>query len=128
MAKSRQISMIETVTKSGLGYALAVAAQIVVFPRFGLHPSLGQSLALCGIFTAISLVLGYILRRLFEASGARNSFASPADGCRGMAPPPDAAEFLRERARVGASTKIPRLNPRMADRNVARVAPVQPIP
>lgn len=49
-----------------MGYALAVVMQIVVFPWFDLHPSLGEYLALGGIFTAISLIRGYALRRLFE--------------------------------------------------------------
>lgn len=45
---------------------LAVAAQIVVFPWFGMHASLGENLALGGVFTALSLIRGYALRRLFE--------------------------------------------------------------
>ncbi|MFB2533069.1 hypothetical protein ACEYYA_12945 [Paracoccus sp. p3-h83] len=74
MTQSRRMSLIEAVTNVALGYALvalgyalAVATQIMVFPWFGLHPSLGENLALGGIFTAISLVRGYALRRLFEA-------------------------------------------------------------
>ena len=39
---------------------------IHMFPWFGLHPSLGENLALGGVFTAISLMRGYALRRLFE--------------------------------------------------------------
>lgn len=52
-------------------YALAVATPIVVLPLFGLHPSLGENLALGGVFTVISLVRGYTLRRLFERLRAR---------------------------------------------------------
>jgi hypothetical protein len=60
------MSLIEAVTNVALGYVLAVVTQIVVFPWFQLHPSLGDNLALGGIFTAISLIRGYALRRLFE--------------------------------------------------------------
>ena len=67
MSQSRRMSLIEAIANVVLGYALAVATQIVAFPWFGLHPSLGENLALGGIFTAISLVRGYALRRLFEA-------------------------------------------------------------
>ncbi|HBG98590.1 MAG: hypothetical protein JKP98_13335 [Rhodobacteraceae bacterium] len=66
MTQSRRMSMIEAITNVALGYALAVITQIIVFPSFGLHPSPGENLALGGIFTAISLVRGYALRRLFE--------------------------------------------------------------
>ena len=46
MTQSRRMSLIEAVTNVAVGYALAVATQIVVFPWFGLHPSLGENLAL----------------------------------------------------------------------------------
>ena len=71
MTQSRRMSLIETLTNVAVGYALAVVTQIVVFPWFGLHPSLGENLALGAIFTAISLIRGYALRRLFEAVGKR---------------------------------------------------------
>ena len=66
MNQSRRMSLIEAVTNVVLGYALAVVTQIVVFPWFELHPSLGDNLALGGIFTTTSLIRGYALRRLFE--------------------------------------------------------------
>jgi len=49
-----------------VGFALAVAAQIVVFPWFGLHASLGENLTIGALFTGISLLRSYALRRLFE--------------------------------------------------------------
>ena len=69
--QSRRMSLIEAVTNVALGYALALATQIVVFPWFGLHPSLGENLALGAVFVGISLVRSYALRRLFEAVGKR---------------------------------------------------------
>jgi hypothetical protein len=71
MSQSHRMSLIEATTNVAVGYALAVATQIVVFPWFGLHPSLGENLALGGVFTVISLVRGYALRRLFERLRAR---------------------------------------------------------
>lgn len=68
MTQSRRMSLIEAITNVAVGYALAVATQIVVFPWFGLHPNLGENFALGGIFTAITLIRGYTLRRLFEAA------------------------------------------------------------
>ncbi|MBR2655674.1 MAG: hypothetical protein IKD58_04145 [Loktanella sp.] len=60
------MSLIETVTNVAVGYVLAIATQIVVFPWFGLHPSLGENLALGGVFVGISLLRSYAPRRLFE--------------------------------------------------------------
>ncbi len=70
-AQSRRMSLLEAVTNVAVGYVLAVATQIMVFPWFGLHPSLGDNLSLGAIFTAISLIRGYALRRLFEAATNR---------------------------------------------------------
>lgn len=65
-AQSRRMSLIEAVTNVALGYVLAVATQMLVFPWFGLHASLGDNLVLGAVFTAISLVRSYALRRFFE--------------------------------------------------------------
>lgn len=65
MTQSRRMSLIEAITNVAVGYALAVVTQIVVFPWFGLHASLGDNLALGLVFTAISLFRSYTLRRLF---------------------------------------------------------------
>lgn len=66
MSQSRRMSLIEAATNVTVGYALAVVTQIVVFPWFGLYPSLGENLAIGALFTGISLLRTYTLRRLFE--------------------------------------------------------------
>ena len=66
MTQSRGMSLIEAVTNVAVGYVLAVTTQNVVFPWFGLHPSLGENLALGAVFVGISLLRSYALRRLFE--------------------------------------------------------------
>jgi hypothetical protein len=71
MTQSRRMSLIEAITNVAVGYARAVATQIVVFPWFGLHPSLGENMALGGMFMGISLLRSYALRRLFEAVACR---------------------------------------------------------
>ncbi len=71
MTQSRGMSLVEAATNVVVGYALAVATQILVFPWFGLQASLGENLALGGVFTGISLLRSYALRRLFEAPQRR---------------------------------------------------------
>jgi len=66
VTQSRGMSLIEAASNVAVGYVLAVATQIIVFPWFSLHPSIGQSLALGGVFVGISLLRSYVLRRLFE--------------------------------------------------------------
>ena len=66
MTQSRRLSLVEAITNVAVGYVLAVITQILVFPWFGIHPSLGENLAIGSIFTGISLLRSYALRRLFE--------------------------------------------------------------
>lgn len=66
MTQSRRMSMAEAATNVMVGYTLAVGMQIVVFPVFGIRIALGDQLAIGLAFTAVSLVRGYVLRRLFE--------------------------------------------------------------
>jgi uncharacterized protein (DUF2062 family) len=66
MTQSRIMSLAEAATNVTVGYALAVGMQIVVFPVFGIHIALGDQMAIGLAFTAVSLVRGYVLRRLFE--------------------------------------------------------------
>jgi len=65
VTQSRHMSLIEAITNVALGYVLAVFTQIIVFPWFGLHTSLGDNLALGAVFVGISLLRSYALRRLF---------------------------------------------------------------
>lgn len=74
MSQSRLSSAIEAAANVCIGYGVAVAAQIVVFPWFGLHASLAQSAGIGAIFTVVSLLRSYALRRIFNAvhSGREN--------------------------------------------------------
>lgn len=66
MSQSRRLSALESVTNVAVGYGVAIATQTAVFPLFGLHASPGEHLAIGGIFTAVSLVRSYALRRVFN--------------------------------------------------------------
>jgi hypothetical protein len=65
--QSRRMSLFESVCNVLLGYWLAVGAQLVIFPWFGLPARLNDALAIGAIFTAISIIRSYLLRRAFEA-------------------------------------------------------------
>jgi len=61
------MSLIEALANVLIGYGVAVATQAVVFPLFGLHATLDQNLAIGLIFTVVSLVRSYVLRRVFNS-------------------------------------------------------------
>lgn len=66
MSQSRKGSAFEAVINVAIGYGVAVAAQVLIFPIFGLHASLSQNLAIGAMFTVASLVRSYALRRVFN--------------------------------------------------------------
>lgn len=65
--------MVEAVANVAVGYGIAVATQVAVFPVFGLHVSLADNLLMGAIFTVVSIVRSYSLRRLFEEIRVRQS-------------------------------------------------------
>jgi len=64
--QSRLRSLLEAVTNVVVGYALAVATQIMVFPWFGIETGISEQLAIGLAFVGVSLARGYLLRRVFE--------------------------------------------------------------
>jgi hypothetical protein len=72
------MSLIEAITNVVVGYLIALLTQIVVFPLFALEVSLGENLAIGGLFTLTSIARSYILRRAFEAVRARGAETSTA--------------------------------------------------
>jgi len=73
MKQSRVMSMVEAVTNVVVGYVLAIATQIVVFPWFGIETGLAEHLTIGLAFVGVSLARGYLLRRLFEAIRMRSA-------------------------------------------------------
>jgi hypothetical protein len=64
--QSRAMSLVEAVANVLVGYGVAVASQMIVFPRFGFYATLDQNLAIGSIFTVVSLIRSYTLRRIFN--------------------------------------------------------------
>ena len=67
MKQSRIMSLIEAIANVAVGYSVAVVTQILIFPAFGLHTTLAQNLTLGALFTSVSIVRSFALRRVFEA-------------------------------------------------------------
>lgn len=71
LGQSRKHSLLESVTNVIVGYALAVFTQTLIFPLFGVYLHFAENLAIAGVFTAISVVRSYVLRRIFNALNLR---------------------------------------------------------
>ena len=73
MKQSRLMSLVESLANVLVGYGVAVATQMVVFPIFGLAVTVTENLLIGLIFTVVSIVRSYALRRGFEALRGRQS-------------------------------------------------------
>lgn len=66
MAQSRRGSAFEAVANVLIGYWVAVGAQMLIFPLFGVHLPASDNMLIGVLFTIVSLVRSYLLRRLFN--------------------------------------------------------------
>ena len=63
--QSRKHSIFESITNVAIGYGVAVASQLAVFPMFGIHIPLSDNLAIGAWFTVISIIRSYVVRRVY---------------------------------------------------------------
>lgn len=66
MSQTRLGSLVEVVVYAGIGYVAALMTQILVFPLFDIHVPVSTNATLGLIFLTQSLILRYIMRRLFN--------------------------------------------------------------
>ena len=64
--QSKKMSLIETIVSVAIGYVVALLSQIVVCPLFDIEVSLIDNLLIGLLFTVISIIRGYYIRRLFN--------------------------------------------------------------
>ena len=65
-AQTRRGSLLEAFTNVVFGYLVALGTQRVVFPLFGIETTLATDSAIAAVFTLVSIVRSYLLRRVFE--------------------------------------------------------------
>lgn len=66
IGQTRLMSFVESTVNIGIGYFVALATQITVFPLFGIHVSLIDNLMIGAVFTVVAIVRSYCVRRLFN--------------------------------------------------------------
>lgn len=66
VGQSRRHSIFEAWANVIAGFGIAVAAQMVVFPWFGIPTTWMESVEIGAPMTVVSLARSYVLRRLFN--------------------------------------------------------------
>ena len=69
------MSLVEAVANVAVGFGVAVVTQILIFPLFELQATLVQNLKMGAVFTVVSIVRSFALRRLFEAIRAASRYS-----------------------------------------------------
>ena len=64
--QSRAGSLLEAGANVLIGWAVAVAANLVVLPTFGLPVTMGQAAGIAVAFAGVSLLRSYAIRRFFN--------------------------------------------------------------
>jgi len=64
--QSKYQSLIETVISTFIGLGVSFLTQIIVFPMYNLEVNFSQNLQITAIFTVVSLLRGYVIRRIFN--------------------------------------------------------------
>lgn len=64
--QSKRASIVETIVSTVAGIVTSILIQIIVYPLYGMEVSFSQNLQLTAIFTVVSIVRGYIVRRFFN--------------------------------------------------------------
>ena len=66
MTQTKRQSLKETVISTIIGLAVSLITQIVVFPLYNLEVSFNQNIQITIIFTIVSILSGYFVRRYFN--------------------------------------------------------------
>ena len=82
MKQTKLESLLESGVNIFIGYFLALASQLLIFPMFGIDVPLSANLWIGAWFTVVSLIRSYVLRRWFNA-GLHKAVIAAAKRIRG---------------------------------------------
>jgi len=71
--QSRLGSLAETTINIGVGFIIAFIVNAIILPAYGHPVSIVDNLQITGVFTVISIIRGYVMRRIFNHLQVRGS-------------------------------------------------------
>jgi hypothetical protein len=82
MAQTKKQSVLESITQTLIGLGTSILVQITIYPLMGIPVSFNQNLIITAVFFIVSLIRGYVVRRLFNKSKKEcdHYFASISNG------------------------------------------------
>lgn len=73
MSQSKRHSIMEAVTSTAVGFLVTWFAGMAIYPLVGIQVTTSQNTVVVLLFTVVSLIRGYVLRRAFNAFESRKS-------------------------------------------------------
>jgi hypothetical protein len=67
MSQTKCRSLTESIANVAIGYGVALASQVVIFPLFDIHVPFSSNVRIGAWFTAVSIVRSYCVRRWFNS-------------------------------------------------------------
>jgi high-affinity Fe2+/Pb2+ permease len=64
--QNKKQSLIEAISGTIIGLVFSFVIQIIIYPALDIEVSIGQNLLITSIFFIVSIVRGYLVRRLFN--------------------------------------------------------------
>ena len=66
MNQTKLHSIIESIIQTLIGLLTSILIQVILYPLLNIPVTFKQNLIITGVFFAVSIVRGYIIRRLFN--------------------------------------------------------------
>ncbi|AOR29562.1 hypothetical protein FORMB_25450 [Formosa sp. Hel1_33_131] len=77
--QTKKQSLAEACINTAVGFLISFASTFLIFPLVGIASSAGKNIIITLFFTAISILRGYVIRRWFNKSVAKQKPVSPDD-------------------------------------------------
>ena len=66
MSQTKKQSIIEVIANTVVGFIISVGVSVLLFPLMGIPVTFGENIGITLIFTLISLVRSFVMRRIFN--------------------------------------------------------------
>ena len=70
--QSKLESLTEAVINTFIGFVIAFISQLIIFPIVGIDVTLGQNFILTVLFTLVSIIRNYVIRRYFNKKKSKS--------------------------------------------------------
>ena len=77
--QTKKHSLIESVTNTLIGLLISFTIQIFLYKMLGIPVTIGQNVLITLVFTGVSILRNYIIRRLFNKATVKNSSRKHAE-------------------------------------------------